>query len=56
MGIVPPGEASGSGGGTIGNIWEVRREVGRDVNAPFRGEAGTEFRSGGDMLVEESQA
>ena len=28
VGKVPPGVASGSGGGLIGKIWEARREVG----------------------------
>lgn len=27
-GMVPPGEARGSGGGLIGYIWEARREAG----------------------------
>lgn len=57
--MVPPGEARGSDG-----IIEVRREIGREevpangllectacgVVVPFRGEAGTELRSGGAIL------
>jgi hypothetical protein len=60
FGSVPPGEASGSGGGDIGYIWDARREAGVEFcrelwrdNEPEgllvtfgRGDAGTELRSG----------
>jgi hypothetical protein len=60
FGSVPPGEASGKGGGDMGYIWEVRREAGVEFWREFwrdneldgllvtlgRGEAGTELRSG----------
>jgi hypothetical protein len=63
---VPPGDASGSGGGDIGYICEARREAGVEVwwdSEPDvgcvpdgllvtfgRGDAGTEFRSGAMLL------
>lgn len=57
-GMVPPGDASGRGGGFIGYICEARREGGADgrresgcgvccvTEDAFRGEGGTEFKSG----------
>jgi hypothetical protein len=56
VGNVPPGEASGRGGGDIGYICEARREAGvefwRDSEPDGllvtfgRGDTGTELRSG----------
>jgi hypothetical protein len=56
VGSVPPGDASGSGGGDMGYICEARREAGVEfwrerepeglLVAFGRGEAGTELRSG----------
>jgi hypothetical protein len=37
VGRVPPGEDRGRGGGTMGNIWDARREVGRDVGCEVCG-------------------
>jgi hypothetical protein len=60
-GNVPLGDPSGSGGGDIGYICEVRREAVVELwrdSEPLgllvtlgRGEVGTEFRSGAMMIV-----
>jgi hypothetical protein len=56
VGSVPPGDASGSGGGDMGYICEARREAGVEfwresepeglLVAFGRGDTGTEFKSG----------